>query len=47
MCLLDAELERQLDAMEDDNEFEPGEVQGLVFSEDEDDGADPEEKDDW
>jgi hypothetical protein len=34
--------------MEEDNDFEPGEVQGgLVFSEDEDDGAGSEEKDDW
>ncbi|EDQ99277.1 uncharacterized protein LACBIDRAFT_316760 [Laccaria bicolor S238N-H82] len=44
---LDTELEQRLDAMEDDNEFEPGEVHGLVFSEDEDNGANPEEKDNW
>jgi len=36
MCSSDAELERWLDAMEDDNEFEPGEAHGLVFLENED-----------
>ena len=49
LFLLDANLERRLDEMEElDDEFEPGELQGaLVFSEDEEDMADPEGKDDW
>jgi hypothetical protein len=34
--------------MEDLDEFEPSELQGaLVFSEDEDERIDPDEKDDW
>jgi hypothetical protein len=34
--------------MEELDEFEPGEMQGaLVFSEDEEDMVDPEDKDDW
>jgi hypothetical protein len=46
--LLDAELEGRLDEMEEGDKFEPDELQGgLIFSEDEDDGLDPEEKDDW
>jgi hypothetical protein len=34
--------------MEKNNEFEPEELlDGVVFSEDEEDGVDPGEKDDW
>lgn len=50
--ILDAELEKRLDRMErDTDEFKPDELGGgsggLVFSEDEDDGLDPDERDDW
>ena len=33
--------------MDKNNEFEPEELLGVVFSEDEEDGVDPEQKDDW
>ena len=45
--LLDTELEARLDKMEEGDEFEPDELQGLVFSEDEEDLVGHEEKDDW
>lgn len=46
--LPDAELEGRLDKMEDLDEFEPDELHGgLVFSEDEKDLLDPDDKDDW
>jgi hypothetical protein len=44
----DAELEGRLDKMEGLDEFEPDELHGgLVFSEDEEDLVDPDDKDDW
>ena len=43
----DADLEARLDKMEEGDEFEPDELQGLVFSEDEEDLVGHEEKDDW
>ena len=46
--LPDTELEARLDQMEEGDEFEPDELQGgLVFSEDEEDLVNHEEKDDW
>ena len=41
----DANLEARLDKMEEGDEFEPDELQGLVFSEDEEDLVGHEEKD--
>ena len=46
--LQDPDLEGQLDKMEELDEFEPDEVNGgLVFSEDEEDMVNPDDKDDW
>ena len=45
--LSDAELEQRLDKMDDLDEFEPDEVHGLVFSEDEENMLELDDKDDW
>ena len=46
--LQDPDLEGRLDKMEELDEFEPDEVNGgLVFSEDEEDMVNPDDKDDW
>ena len=46
--LPDTELEARLDQMEEGDEFEPDKLQGgLVFSEDEENLVNHEEKDDW
>ena len=46
--LQDPDLEGRLDKMDELDEFEPDEVNGgLVFSDDEEDMVNPDDRDDW